>query len=86
VNSGTDHYLVVVKVRERLAVWKQATQKFHMERFGLKKVNKVGGKEQYQVKISNGLQLWKTLKMMWTAVELGKLFYRVLAMESLRSL
>jgi hypothetical protein len=43
VDCDTDHYLVVVKVRERLAVWKQATQKFHMESFSLKRLKKVGG-------------------------------------------
>jgi hypothetical protein len=30
------HYLVVAKVRERLAVNKQRTQRFDMERFNLK--------------------------------------------------
>jgi hypothetical protein len=71
---------MVVKVRERLAISKQATQKFHMERFSLKKPNKVGGKEQYQVRISNGSQIWKTYKMTRIVVELGKL------LGSLRSL
>jgi endonuclease/exonuclease/phosphatase family metal-dependent hydrolase len=33
----TDHYLVVEKVRERLAVNKQRSHRFHMERFNLKK-------------------------------------------------
>jgi hypothetical protein len=33
----TDHYLVVAKVRERLAVTKRTTQTFDMERFNLKK-------------------------------------------------
>jgi hypothetical protein len=33
----TDHYLVVAKVRERLAVDKQRSHRFHMERFNLKK-------------------------------------------------
>jgi hypothetical protein len=35
---------VVVKVRERLAVNKQRLHRFRMERFNLKKLNKVGGK------------------------------------------
>jgi hypothetical protein len=30
--SGTDHYLVVAKLRERLLVSKQATQRFDMQR------------------------------------------------------
>jgi hypothetical protein len=45
---------VVAKVRERLAVNKQRSHRFHMERFNLKKLNDVEGKEQYQVEDSNG--------------------------------
>jgi hypothetical protein len=52
-DCDTDHYLVVAKVRERLAVSKQRTQRVHMERFNLKKLNEVEGKEQYCVEISN---------------------------------
>jgi hypothetical protein len=47
----TDHYLVVAKVRERLAVNKHTMHRFHMNRFILKKLNKVEGKEQYCVEI-----------------------------------
>jgi hypothetical protein len=49
----TDHYLVVAKVRERLAVSKQTTHIFHMARFNLKKLNEVEGEEQYRADISN---------------------------------
>jgi hypothetical protein len=49
----SDHYLVLVKVRERLAVNKQRSHRFYMERFNLKKLNEVGGIERYRVKISN---------------------------------
>jgi hypothetical protein len=38
--------LAVAEVREKLAVSKRATQKFGMERFSLKKLNEVKGKEQ----------------------------------------
>jgi hypothetical protein len=44
---------VVAKIRERLAVSKQTTHRVHMERFNLKKLNEVEGKEQYRVEISN---------------------------------
>jgi hypothetical protein len=44
---------VVAKVRERLAVNKQRWQEFHMERFNLKKINEVEGKEKYRVEVSN---------------------------------
>jgi hypothetical protein len=36
---------VVAKVRERLAVNKQRSHRFHMERFNLKKLNEVRGEE-----------------------------------------
>jgi hypothetical protein len=42
---------VVAKVRLRLSVSKLAAQKVEMEKFKLKKLNDVGDKEQYQVKI-----------------------------------
>jgi hypothetical protein len=44
----------VEKVRERLAVYKQRSHRFDMERFHLKKSNEVEVKEQYRVEISNG--------------------------------
>jgi hypothetical protein len=37
-DCDTDHCLVVVKVRERLAVSKEETQKFDVERLNLKKL------------------------------------------------
>jgi hypothetical protein len=50
----SDHYLVVAKVKERVAaVNKQRSHRFHMERFSLKKLNEVDGKEQYLVEVSN---------------------------------
>jgi len=50
---GTDHYLVVAKVRERLAVNKQAAQKFYGERFNLRNLNELEVKKQYQIEIRN---------------------------------
>jgi hypothetical protein len=52
-DCDTGHYLVVAKVRERLAMSKQTTHRVHMERFNLKKLNEVEDKEQYCVEISN---------------------------------
>jgi hypothetical protein len=43
-DCDTDHYLVVAKVRERLAVSKQTAHRVHMERLNLKKLNEVEGK------------------------------------------
>ena len=48
----TDHYLVVAKVRERLAVNKQAAQKLDGERFNLRKLNELEVRKQYQIEIS----------------------------------
>jgi hypothetical protein len=44
-DCDSDHYLVVAKVRERLAVNKQRSHTFHMGRFNLKKLNDVEGNE-----------------------------------------
>jgi hypothetical protein len=52
-DCDTNNYLVVAKVRERLAVSKQTTHRLHMGRFSLKKLNEIEGKEQYRVEISN---------------------------------
>jgi phosphomevalonate kinase len=49
----TDQYLVVAKVREKLAVNRQRSHKFHMERLNLKKLNEVEGKEQFCVEVSD---------------------------------
>jgi hypothetical protein len=45
MDCDTGHCLVVAVVRGRLAVIKQTTHTFHMEKFNLKKLNKVEGKE-----------------------------------------
>jgi hypothetical protein len=52
-DCDSDHYLVVAKVRERLAVNKQRSQRSDMERLNLKKLNDVEGKEQFCVEVSN---------------------------------
>jgi hypothetical protein len=52
-DGDTDHYLMVAKVREGPAVSKQTMHRVHMERFNLKKLIEVEGKEQYCVEISN---------------------------------
>jgi hypothetical protein len=45
---------MVAKVRERLAVNKQRSHSLHTDRFNLKKLNDVEGKEQFHVEVSNG--------------------------------
>jgi hypothetical protein len=44
---------VVANIRERLAVNKQGSHKFHMERFNLKNLNNIEVKEKYHVEVSN---------------------------------
>jgi hypothetical protein len=51
-DCDTDHYLVVAKVRETLAVIKQAAQKFAAKRFNLKKLSELEVRKEYQIKIS----------------------------------
>jgi hypothetical protein len=51
----------VPKVRERPAVNKQRSQKFHMERFSLKKLNQVEGKEKFSVEVSNRFAAFEDL-------------------------
>jgi hypothetical protein len=54
--------MVVAKVRDRLAVDKQTTHRVHKERFNLKKLNEVDGKEQYRVEITNSFATVENLR------------------------
>ena len=46
-DCATDHYLVIAKVRERLAVGKQATQRLDSQRFNLSNLNDLEVRKQY---------------------------------------
>ena len=52
-DCDTDHYLVIAKVRERLAVSKQPAQKLDGERSNLRKLKDLEVKKQYQIEITN---------------------------------
>jgi hypothetical protein len=52
-DCDSDHYLVVAKVGERLAVSKRMVKKMDVDRFNLNKLNEEEVKEQYQVTIKN---------------------------------
>jgi len=52
-DCDTDHYLVIAKARERLAVAKQASQRFDRQRFNLRKLNEPEVREQYHIEIIN---------------------------------
>jgi hypothetical protein len=61
-DCDSDHYLVVAKVREILAMNKQRSQRFNKERLNLKKLNNVEVKSNFVLRSQIGLQLWK----IWT--------------------
>jgi len=52
-DSDSDQYMVVAKVRGSLAVNKQGTQRFHGERFNLRKLNELEVRKEYQIEITN---------------------------------
>ena len=52
-DCDTDHHLVIAKVRGRLAVGKQAAERFDRQRFNLRKLNEPEVREQYQIEITN---------------------------------
>jgi len=52
-DCDTVHYLLVAEVRERMAVSKQAEQKFVLEKFNLRKLNGLEVRKQCQIKNSN---------------------------------
>jgi glycine betaine/choline ABC-type transport system substrate-binding protein len=56
---------VVANVRERLAVIKQAAQKFDAERFNLKKLSELEFRNQYQIKISNRFAALENLNLLF---------------------
>ena len=58
---NTNHYMVVAKVRDRLAVSKQPAQKFDVERYNLMPLIELQVWKQYQIKISNRCAVLKNL-------------------------
>jgi hypothetical protein len=43
-----------------------------VERFNVKELNEVEGKEQYCVEVSGRFQLWKILTLRWILIVLGE--------------
>ena len=52
---------MIEKFRERLAVGKQAAQRFDRKRFNLRKLNESEVREQYQIEITNRFAALETL-------------------------
>jgi hypothetical protein len=76
-DCDSDHYLVVVKVRERLAVNKQRSQRFNVERFNRKKLNDVEGKSNFTLRHQTGLQILKIWTQRWKLIAHGKRLERI---------
>jgi hypothetical protein len=68
---------MVAKVRGRLAVNKQRSDRYHMERFMLKKVNEERAKSYIVLRSQIGLQLWKIWMQRWKLIVLGKRLERI---------
>ena len=52
-DCDTDHYLVIAKVRQRIAVGKQAAKRFDRQRFNFRKLNEPEVRENYEIEITN---------------------------------
>jgi hypothetical protein len=76
-DCDSDHYLVVTKGRERLAVNTQRSQRFYMERFNVKKLNDVEGKSNFELRSQIGLQLCKIWTQRWKLIVSGKRLERI---------
>ena len=62
-DCDTDHYLMVAKLRGRLAVRKQAAQKFEGERCNLGKLKELEVKEKYQIEFTNRFAVLENLNV-----------------------
>jgi hypothetical protein len=55
-----------------------------MERFSLKKLNKVEGKERCCIQVPTGFQLWKIWTLRWKLIVPGKRLERISKFEPRR--
>ena len=65
---------MAAKVRERLAVSKQAAQNFDWERFNLRKLNDLEVRKQYQIKITNRFAALENLRDGQEKIVIGRTF------------
>ena len=60
-DCDTDHYLLVAKFREILAVSKQAAHKIDVDKFNLRKINELEVRKQHQIDITNRFAVFENL-------------------------
>jgi hypothetical protein len=59
-DCDTDHYLLIVKIKERLVASKQPVNKMDMDRFNLKKLNEEKSRNSIRLQSKTDFQLWRT--------------------------
>jgi hypothetical protein len=70
------HYLMVARIRDRLAMNKESSHNFRMERFKLKKLNEVEGERIIVLRSQIGLLHWRIWKLRLKLILSGKLLQR----------
>jgi hypothetical protein len=73
-DCDADNYLVVAKVKERLAVSKQTEHRVHMQRINFKKSNETG-QNVISCKILNRFEALENQILRWMFINLGN-YYR----------
>jgi hypothetical protein len=68
---------VIAKVKERLAVGKQAAQKFDRQRFNLRRLNEPEVREQYQIEITDRFAALQNLNDDEDVIGLGRTLKRI---------
>jgi hypothetical protein len=56
---------------------KQKSHRLHVERFNLKKLNEVDGKEQYHAQAANRFTALEDFVLRWILIVLGKILERI---------
>jgi hypothetical protein len=65
------------KIRERLEANIETSQRYHLERFNIQKLNELAGKDQYNVEVLNMFAALEDLTQKWRLIKLGKRFERI---------
>jgi DUF1365 family protein len=72
VVCDTHQYMMVARLRERLAVNEQISRRFYMERFNRKELNHVGSREKYRVDVSERFATLEDWTLRWILTVLGE--------------